>query len=292
MTSLRATLRTVAGLIALAVMCLCSVAYAQPPGVKPGEAGRSSSAEMNSPAGNQIDVDEQLGEVMDLNLNFVDHNGNEVSLSDYFDGERPVLLTLNYYRCPVLCNVQLNALTESLRELPWTPGDEHFRVVTVSIDPREDAALAKKKRASHLESLGKGDDVDWAFLTGDALDIRLLAAQVGFGYAYDKEQDQYAHPPVLIFVSPEGKVARYVYGLAYNPRDIKFGLIDAAEGKVGSTVDKVILSCFHYDPSLGRYGTFAFGMMRLGGVVILVILGTVLFFLWRRNERRRVGVAT
>lgn len=292
MPTLRATLRTLAGLFALAVMCLSGVAYAQPPGVKPGEAGRPSSAEMNSPAGNEIDVDEHLGEYLDLNLDFVDHLGNEVVLSDYFDGERPVLLTLNYYRCPVLCNVQLNALTESLRELEWTPGDEHFRVVTVSIDPRETAELAKEKRASHLSSLGKGDDVEWAFLTGDALDIRLLAAQVGFGYAYDKEQDQYAHAPVLMFISPDGKIARYVYGLAYNPRDIKFGLIDAAEGKVGTTVDKVILSCFHYDPTLGRYGAFAFGMMRLGGVAVLVILGAVLFLLWRRNERRRVGVAT
>ncbi|HFE44231.1 MAG TPA: SCO family protein, partial [Nannocystis exedens] len=218
--------------------------------------------EANAPAMHAIDVDEHLGEVIDGDLTFKDHTGATVRLGDYFDGTRPVLLTLNYYRCPVLCNVQLNALTETLGALEWTPGDEHFQIVTVSIDPKEGPEVASPKRDSHLKALGRGDDVGWAFLTGDALNIKLLAAQVGVGYAYDAEQDQYAHPAVIMFLAPDGKIVRYVYGLTYDPKDVKFGLIEASEGRVGDTIDRIILSCFHYDATLGRYGPFAFGLMR------------------------------
>ncbi|MEZ4451165.1 MAG: SCO family protein [Nannocystaceae bacterium] len=242
----------------------------------------------NDPAMHSIDVEEHLGDVLDKSLSFVDHTGKAVTLGDYFDGERPVLVTLNYYRCPVLCNVQLNALTDTLGAFEWTPGDEHFRIVTVSIDPRENPSIAGPKRESHLKALGRGSDVEWAFLTGDALNVRLLAAQLGVGYAYDAEQDQYAHPAVVAFIAPDGKIARYVYGLTYDPKDLKFGLIEASEGRVGSTVDRIILSCFHYDASIGRYGPFAFGLMRLAGVATLVILGIALL-LFRRGERRKRG---
>lgn len=247
--------------------------------------GQSGTNEALAPAMHAIDVDEHLGLVVDRDLRFVDHAGKTVTIGDYLDGKRPVLLTLNYYRCPVLCNVQLNELTETLRQLEWTPGDEHFRVVTVSIDPRETPEVAGPKRAAHLASLGRGDDVDWAFLTGDALSIRLLAAQLGISYAYDPEQDQYAHPAVVTFLSPEGKIARYVYGLSYAPNDLKFGLMEAAEGRVGSTLDRIILSCFHYDATLGRYGPFAFGLMRIAGAVTVLLIGTALLVYWRRERR-------
>jgi len=250
-----------------------------------------AKAAMLSPEANEIDVDEQLGEYLDPDLTFVDHDGKKVRLGDYIDGERPMLLTLNYYRCPTLCNVQLNSLTEALREFAWTPGDENFHIVTVSIDPRETPKLAGPKRDSHLAMLDRelpgGEEVDWAFLTGDAINIKLLAAQLGIGYAYDRGKDQYAHPPVVVFVSPDGKIARYIYGLTYDTtRDIKFGLMEAAEGRVGSPVDKIILSCFHYDATEGRYGPFAMGIMRLGGVLMVVLVGSVLFVFWRRERRR------
>jgi protein SCO1/2 len=193
---------------------------------------------------------------------------------------------LNYYRCPTLCSLQLNGLTRTLKQFEWTPGDQ-YRIVTVSIDPREDTEVAAAKRASHLEALGRGQDVDWNFLTGDALQVHMLAAQLGVGYAYDAEQDQYAHPAVLMFASPDGKVARYLYGLEYNPGDVKFALMEAAEGRVGSPVDKLILSCFHYDATLGKYGPFAMGIMRLGGVFMILIVGIPLVFAWRRERRRR-----
>ncbi|NJK32022.1 MAG: SCO family protein, partial [Deltaproteobacteria bacterium] len=229
------------------------------------------------------------GRCVDQDLRFTNHHGDEVKLGDFFDGERPVLITLNYYRCPTLCNLQLNSLTTTLQNADWKPG-ENYRIVTVSIDPNETAELAAKKRASHLEALGlsdrEGAEIEWHFLVGDALQVRMLAAQLGVGYAYDPEQDQYAHPAVLMFVSPEGKVARYVYGLEYAPSDIKFALMEAAEGRVGSPVDRLILSCFHYDASIGKYGPFAMGIMRLGGGITVLIVGSFLLIFWRRERRR------
>lgn len=249
--------------------------------------GESRKQGMFAPAGTQVTVNETLGGYLDMDLEFVDHQGKQVRLGDYFDGKRPVLVTLNYYRCPTLCNLQLNGLTRALDGFQWTAG-EQYRIVTVSIDPRETAELAADKRASHLEALGRGD-IDWNFLTGDAAQVQMLAAQLGVGYAYDAEQDQYAHPAVLMFISPEGKVARYLYGLEYNPNDLKFALMEAAEGRVGSPVDKLILSCFHYDASLGEYGPFAMGIMRLGGVAMVIIVGIPLIFVWRRERRQRVS---
>lgn len=262
-------------------------AHAQDPRRGGPQLGDSRTGKMLSPEAGEIAVDEMLGGYLDMDLEFVDHDGNKVKLGDYFDGERPVLVTLNYYRCPTLCNLQLNGLTRTLEAFEWTPG-EQFRIVTVSIDPRETAELAAGKRKTHLSALGRGD-VDWNFLTGDALQIHMLAAQLGIGYAYDGEQDQYAHPAVLMFVSPDGKVARYLYGLEYNASDVKFALIEAAEGRVGSTIDKLILSCFHYDASLGEYGPFAMGIMRLGGFFMILIVGIPLIIVWRRERRRRVS---
>lgn len=259
-----------------------AVAWAAP---TPDEVAPAGANQVLAPAMHGIDVDEHPGLDLDRGLRFRDHTGKDVTLGDFLDGKRPVLLTMNYYRCPVLCNVQLNELTESLRQFDWTPGDEHFRIVTVSIDPRETPELAAQKRASHLEALGRGDDVDWAFLTGDALNVRLLAAQIGMSYTYDPEQDQYAHPAVITFLSPEGKVARYVYGLSYATNDLKFGLMEASEGRVGSTLDRIILSCFHYDASLGRYGPFAFGLMRIAGFLTVLLIGTALLLFWRRERR-------
>ena len=197
-----------------------------------------------------------------------------------------MLLTLNYFRCRVVCSVQLNGLADALAELDCTAGDANFRVVTVSIDPNETPEDARKKRDTILAAVGKGDDLDWQFLTGDALQIRALSEQLGVSYAYDAEQDQYAHPAVAMFLSPDGKNAQYLYGLTFIPRDVKFALIEASEGKIGSPVEQLYLSCFAYDPTIGRYGPFAFGIVRIGGLLTVLALGTFLFVLWRRDRRR------
>lgn len=236
-----------------------------------------------------VDVDEQLGERIDLDLTFVDEEGETVRLGDYFDSEKPVLLTLNYYNCPMLCSMQLNGLIDGLRELPWAPGD-HFRIITISIDPREGPDLAAAKREAYLESLGRGQDVEWEFWTGEEPHIRALAAELGFGYHYVREVDEFAHPSAVYVLSPEGVISRYLYGLQYRPFDLRMAITEASEGKVGSTVDRILLSCFHYDSSSNSYSVFAFGVLRLFGVLTILLLGGVLGIMWIREMRRRLAV--
>lgn len=234
-----------------------------------------------------VGVTEHLGDSIDRDLTFTDQRGEPVRLGQYFGDGKPVLLTLNYYRCTALCSLQLNGLVETLRSLDWNPGDQ-YRIVTVSIDPKETAELARGKRANYLKALEKGDDADWSFLVGEPANIAALAKQVGFGYRYDPRSGEYAHAALTTFLSPEGKIARYLYGISLVPQDVKFALLEAAEGRVGSTLERILLTCFHYDEAAGAYGPYAFGIMRLGAVVTLLVLGIALLVLWRR-ERRRGG---
>lgn len=233
-----------------------------------------------------IGVVERLGKDVDTDLRFIDQDGEAVTLGDYLDGEKPVLLTLNYYRCQMLCNLQLNALVPAIKGNGLEPSDD-YRIVTVSIDPREGPAVAAAKRLSYLRSLGMGKDVDWSFLTGTEDQIVKLADQVGFAYSYDEKTDQYAHGAAVYFLSPKGTITRYLYGLSYLARDVRFALLDAAEGTLGTTVDRFLLSCFHYDAELGSYAAEAFKIMRLSGVAILFVLTLFLSAMWRIELRRR-----
>jgi len=242
-----------------------------------------------SPEMRAIEVDERRGETLDPELRFVDHRGEDVKLGDFFDGQRPVLLTLNYFRCRVVCSVQLNGLGSTFADFDWTAGDRNFRVVTISIDPKETTADAAKKRDTILTSVGRGEEVDWQFLTGDALVIQAVAAQLGIGFAYDAEQDQFAHPAVATFLAPDGKIVQYLYGLTFDPRDLKLALLDAGQGKIGTPMEKLYQSCFSYDPSHGRYGPFAFGIMRLGAGLTLLFVGVMLVLL-RRLDRRKTSI--
>jgi protein SCO1/2 len=252
----------------------------------------SAEAKPLSPEMRAIDVEEHRGQKLDPNLKFIDHEGREITAASWFDDKRPVLLTLNYYRCRVVCSVQLSGIADALSELDWTPGDTNFRVVTVSLDPNETQADTVHKREQILDSLGRGPDVDWQFLRADATTIAALAAQLGVSYAYDAEQDQFAHPAVAMFVAPDGMIAQYVYGLTYESRDIKFALIEAGLGKVGSPMEKLYLSCFTYDHTVGRYGPWAFGMMRIGASISAAALGLLIVVLWRRERRRRDTISS
>ncbi|MBX7079469.1 MAG: SCO family protein [Nannocystaceae bacterium] len=245
------------------------------------------AAQPLSPEMRAIDVDEHRGERLDRELTFRDPAGNAVRLGDVLDGKRPVLLTLNYYRCRVVCSVQLTGLADALSELDWTPGDEHFQVVTVSIDPDETAEDAVHKREQILDQLGRGPDVQWQFLRGDALSIQALAANLGISFAYDAEQNQFAHPAVAMFLTPDGTIAQYLYGLTYEPRDIKFALLEAGQGKIGTPMEKLYLSCFAYDHTIGRYGPWAFGFMRIGATLTFLIVAVTLAIFWRRERRKR-----
>ena len=233
-----------------------------------------------------IGVVERLGKDVDTDLRFIDQDGEAVTLGDYLDGEKPVLLTLNYYRCQMLCNLQLNALVPAIKGNGLEPSDD-YRIVTVSIDPREGPAVAAAKRLSYLRSLGMGKDVDWSFLTGTEDQIAQLADQVGFKYSYDAKTDQYAHGAAVYFLSPTGTITRYLYGLSYLARDVRFALLAAAEGTLGNTIDVFLLSCFYYDAAIGSYVAEAWKVMRLGGVGIVLALTLFLSAMWRIELHRR-----
>jgi protein SCO1/2 len=277
--------RRVAGLLLLTAYCLpltVSGQYAQPP-----QGGVSSN---DVPfALRDIGIEQRLNEQVPLDLNFRDEAGRTVRLGDYF-GQRPVVISLVYYNCPKLCNLVLNGLVGGVKTLPYTVGKE-FDVVTVSFDPRETAADATAKKQLVRHDYGRpGDaaafDAGWHFLTGDKDQIDALANAVGFKYAFDTASNQYAHASGVMLTTPTGKLSRYFYGIEYAPRDLKFGLVEASEGKIGSAVDKLTLYCFHYDPTTGKYGPAIMNIMRLTGVVTVAGLVILIMVLHRRRRRQ------
>lgn len=238
-----------------------------------------------SPALAKVDVVERRGENIDLDLQFVSHTGELVTLREYFKGDKPVLLTLNYYNCASLCSAQLNAMLDTLKKMKWTAGDQ-FRIVTISFDPTDTPEIAAQKRTNYINELGKGE-VDWTFLVGQPPQIKAITESVGFGYAYDAIAKQYAHAAVLMFLSPDGMISQYIYGIEYFPQDIKFSLMQAGEGKIGNILDKLIMSCFAYDYDLGKFTPTAFGIMRIGGLITLMALSLFAFLLWKRELQTR-----
>ncbi len=234
-----------------------------------------------------VGITEHPGARLPLDLQFVDESGKRVTLAQYFTGERPVILTLGYFRCPMLCTLILNNLVEGLKGLPWTPGKE-FEVVTVSIDPLETPTLAMLKKENYLAEYGRpGAAAGWHFLTGREEDIRKLADAVGFGYRYIKENGQFAHPSAIFIVTPDGRVGRYLYGVVYPAKTLRLALAEAGEGKIGTTEDRLLLYCFHYDAREGRYVVAASNLMRLGGATTAVIVGAWLLVSWRRGPHKK-----
>ena len=233
-----------------------------------------------------VGVEEHLGRAVDLNLTFEDENGARVNLQDFFHKGKPVVLDLVYYRCPMLCNLVLNGQTEVMRELPWTPGNE-YEVVTISIDPHESPALAREKKAQHLAAFnanGGRAAPGWHFLTDYAGNAKRLADQVGFRYRYDPRQDQYAHPAAIMILTPEGKVSRYLYGVRYKSRDLRFALAEAGENRTTMAYEKVLLFCYHYDPQSNSYTLVAMNLMKGGGILTVLILGIYLLKTYRAER--------
>jgi protein SCO1/2 len=231
----------------------------------------------------KIGIDQRINHKVPLDLPFVDETGRDVKLGDYF-GKRPVLLALVYYECPMLCTQVLNGVTGALKVLSFDVGRE-FDVVAVSINPREGPGLAAAKKATYLERYGRpGTAAGWHFLTGREENIRALADAVGFRYVYDEETRQYAHGAGVELITPKGVIARYYYGIEYSPRDIRLGIIEASEEKVGSPIDTFLLLCFHYDPATGKYGATAMTMVRVGAVVTMILFAVFLFAALRRER--------
>jgi protein SCO1/2 len=238
-------------------------------------------------------VDQKLDAALPLDLVFVDDAGRTVRLGELFDGERPVLLALVYYRCPMLCSLVLNGLTDAMRELEWTPGGE-FRVVVATIDPSEGVDLARAKKAAYVEAYGRAATAGgWHFLTGDAEAIAALADAVGFRYKYIPSEGEYAHPAVQFVITPDGRVSRYLFGVRHEPETVRLSLVEASEGRIGSVVDQFLLYCYRYDAATGRYTPVAWRIMRVGAGLTVVVLGLVLgTWFWREaRQRRRHGEA-
>ncbi len=240
------------------------------------------------PAVTSADVEEHLGARLDGSLSFKDTEGREVRLAEVLSGEKPVILVLAYYHCPMLCGLVLRGAAQGLSDLGWTPGRE-YRVVTVSFDPRDTIEAAREKRQSTLVGLGRplSSPRDWPFLTGDEASIASLADTLGFRFAYDASVDAYAHPAAIFALTPDGRVSRYLYGVEFSARDLRLALTEAGEGRTGSFVDRVLLTCYRFDPASRRFGPYITGFMRVGGAFILVVVGGLVGALSIAERRRR-----
>jgi protein SCO1/2 len=243
--------------------------FAQPAAVRP-------------PILKAIGFDQRLGETVPLDIALRDEAGRTVRLGDFF-GKRPVVLTLVYYECPMLCTLTLNSLASALSILTFDIGRE-FDVVTVSFDPREKPPLAAGKKKAYLSRYGRpGAEAGWHFLTGDGEELARLTSAVGFRYQWDEEIRQFAHPSGLVVLTPEGRIARYLYGIEYAPKDLRLALVEASEHKIGTPVDQAMLFCYQYNPTTGRYGLLTMRLIRGGAVLTVLALGGFIFAM-RRQE--------
>jgi protein SCO1/2 len=239
-------------------------------------------------------IEQKLGEQLPLDTEFKDEAGNTVKLGDFFNKGRTVIIAFVYYECPMLCNEVLNGLTGSLKGLSFDAGKE-FDVVAISFDARENdkADLAKNKKLAYMERYGRpGTETGWHFLTGDQGSIDKATQAAGFNYQWDEKSGQFAHAGGIMVATPEGKLARYFYGIDYAPKDLKFSLMESADGKIGSAAEKLFLYCYHYDPQTGKYGFVILRAMRLGGIVTLLVLGISLAIFWRRDKFKKVDTGS
>ncbi len=235
-----------------------------------------------------IGIEQKLGAELPLDTEFKDEDGKVIRLGEYFNKGRPVILAFVYYECPMLCNEVLNGLTGSLKGISMNAGKE-FDVVAISFDEREHEkpGLAGNKKSSYMERYGRpGTEKGWHFLTGSLASIEAVTKAAGFGFEWDEKSNQFAHAGGIMIATPDGKLSRYFYGIDYSPKEIKFGVIDSAENKVGSAADKLLLYCYHYDPATGKYGLAILSFIRLAAVATLLGMGAMGFVFWRKNKRK------
>jgi protein SCO1/2 len=285
----------------LTAHCLLLTAQAQIGGPGPSSplyGARPETGKVSTglpPALQKVGIDQKLNEQLPLDAVFKDESGNEVKLGQYF-GKRPVILSLVYYSCPMLCNQVMNGMVGAFKGLAFVPGDE-FDVVTISFDARETATLAAAKKKTYVEYFPAAKQATiasgWHFLTGDETNIRRVTDAVGFRYNFDAATNQFAHASGIMVVTPEGKLSHYFYGIEYSPKDLRLGLVQASANKIGTPVDQLLLYCYHYDPSTGKYGAVVMNMVRVGGIVtVLGMAGVIGMFLlggagvvhWKRRQ--------
>jgi protein SCO1 len=237
-----------------------------------------------------VGVDEKLEAVLPLALTFKNSSGREVTLGEILSSGKPLLLSLNYSDCPMLCRLQLNGLVDGMRQMRLEVGTD-FDVVSVSVDPLETPMRARQTKQNYVRSYGRPQTASgWHFLCGDKSSIDELADSVGFRFKYVPERDEYAHAAVTIVITPGGVVSRYLYGVVYEPQTLRLALVEAAEGKIGTTLDRVLLFCFHYDAASGRYAPVARNLLKVGGVATLIVMAAGLIPVWLK--RRQVPVTS
>ena len=233
-----------------------------------------------------VGIDQKLDEQVPLNLTFHDESGRDVPLASFFHPQKPVVLALVYYRCPMLCTQILTGVESSLKAVSLEPGRD-FEVLSVSIDPKDTPALASSKKQMYLRRYGRPGTADgWHFLTADEQNSRALADAVGFHYKYDPKTDQYAHASGIMILTPDGHISKYFYGVEYAPRDLRLGLVEASQNKIGNPVDQILLFCYHYDPATGKYGALTMNILRATAAGFTVVCGVFLLFAIRRDVRR------
>jgi protein SCO1/2 len=271
---------------------LCSIAAVwaqpgQPAPAQPSAMRDSSSKPAPLPVGLRgVNIEQRLNQQVPLDLVFRDEFGRSLPLSTYFSGNKPVLLALVYYNCPMLCTLILNGVESSLKAVSLDPGRD-FEVVAVSFDPRDTPEIAARKKANYLQRYRRPNTANgWHFLTGSESSIKALTEAVGYQYKFDPATGQFAHASAIMILTPQGKLSRYYYGVEYAPRDVRLGLVEASQNKIGTPVDQVLLFCYHYDPGSGKYGAIAMNMVRLAGAAFVLICGVFLFVSWRHDWQR------
>lgn len=232
----------------------------------------------------EIGVDENLGDTIPLDLRFVNSEGDSIRIGDLVEKGKPVLLNPLYYECPILCGVVLDAVFKVVDELQWTPGTD-YTIISFSIDPEETPKIAAESKSKYISDLNRsGAGEGWHFLTGSQESIDKLTEAIGFRYKYDETKDQYYHLASIMLLSPEGEIARYLYGASFSEFNLRNALYEAADGKIGSAVEKVVLYCFSYDPDSKSYVPVALNIMKLGGLATVIILGIFLGVFWKRER--------
>ncbi|MGH7272204.1 MAG: SCO family protein, partial [Polyangiaceae bacterium] len=234
-----------------------------------------------------VTIVEHLKGPLPLDATFRNAEGQVVHLGDYFDGRRPTVIVFAYHTCPMLCSLVLDATVRALNDVPWSVGKD-FEVISISFDPKDTPETATRKRASVVKSYTRaaGSTRGWHFLVGEETNIRRVTDAIGFEYRYDARQKQFAHPAAIYLATPEGHIARYLYGIQYSPKDLRLGLLEASEGRAITTTERILLYCYHYDPQGKHYAIVAMNVMRLGGALTMGVLGTFLTIMWARERHR------
>jgi len=259
-------------------------------GDQPNSNGPSTYT-MNEPANpvDRVRLDPRLGDQVPLDVSLNDESGDSIKLANLVD-RRPVVLVPAYYRCPMLCTLVISALVDTVAEVELKPGAD-FQIVVFSIDPRETPSLASEKKLNYLRRFGRNDTQDgWHFLTAKQDAIEQITNALGYGYAYDPENDQFAHPAAIAVLTPDGQIARYLLGLDYQPRDLRLALVEASQGRIGDFVDQIVLRCYHYDPARGRYGFAIMSAIRIAGAMTVLALGGAVMIMRRRMRLRTLTI--